>query len=302
MKKRIFSIFFCFIYSFVFSSCSQPTETPVEETYPVTAFGVRFEQAPTSVVPLTPAAAEMLMTLGYEDNIIARTDDIDFYEELSSLPSLGSSNHLDIDQLVSLHPSLVLTTQPLSKQTLETLSNHSIKAVTVPLASNLRELQSYYCAIACIFSGIDPGIEQGKNAVQPYIDKLTHIANSLPETKVNYLILSDLSGTIVTGDSFVSSLFSILGTNVAEDGKQNQYDLNTAISANPAVIFLYAPYTLENLQTVSIYSGTDAVINQRVFSMDGSLFERRSLSCIDTLCALAEEIYPEIVTAPSTEE
>lgn len=301
MKQRIALFFCCLIFCLGFPACSQEPEPKLEETYPVTAFGVKFEQPPSAVISLSPVATEMLAALGCEDRLIARTDSCGFSEALASLPSVGSGVDPDVEQLVSLQPDLILTVRPLSKQALETLSSHSIRVVTIPLANHLRELQSYYCAVACIFFGTDKGIALGNSTVQPYIERLSALQQALPEEKASFLLLSDLSGTVVTGDNFSSILLSFLGNNVAKDGVQNQYDLSTALSANPSVIFIYSPYALENLQADSVYAGTEAVSSQRVFSLDSALFERRSLACIDAVCALARELYPGSVGTGQTE-
>lgn len=302
MKQRIALFFCCLLLCSVFSSCAQEPEPEPEETYPVTVFGVKFERSPSSVISLSPVITEMLVALGYEDRLIARTDGCDFDERLASLPSIGSGINPDIEQLVSLNPDLVLTVRPLSKQALEALGTHNIRAVTVPLANNLRELQSYYSAVGCIFAGTDPGIALGTSTVQPYIDKLINLQKSLPTEKINFLLLSDLSGTVITGDSFASSLLSYLGNNVAEDGTQNQYDINTALMTNPDTIFIYNPFTLENLQADPMYAQIEAVVNHRVFSIDGTLFERKSLSSVDVICELAEKVYSEANGTGSEEE
>ncbi len=64
-------------------------------------------QPPARIVSLVPAATEIIIALGEEDRLVARTD-FDTTSVLHALPSVGGGLEPNIERLLSLAPALVI--------------------------------------------------------------------------------------------------------------------------------------------------------------------------------------------------
>jgi iron complex transport system substrate-binding protein len=68
---------------------------------------VSLASEPTRIVSLVPAATGILLALGEEERLVARTD-YDHREELEDRPSVGGGLHPSLERILSLEPHLVI--------------------------------------------------------------------------------------------------------------------------------------------------------------------------------------------------
>lgn len=271
----------------------QSEEVLKEEGYqPVTILGVGFTEPPEKVVSLSPSTTEMMLELGLIDKLIARTDSC-VLPDGSDLPSVGDGNDLDFDAVLAARPDLVISQNPLSKTELDRLNQAGVKALIIPEAKDLRELQSYYAALAAVFFGSEEGIARAKKTVQPLVLATNALRSVLgSDEKISFVYFLKPGTSAATADTFSGSLLSYLGENSAQ-GDDYAVDLSQVREADPSYIFLSKPYALENLTADPTWADFSAVQSGRVLSFDTSLFERKDFALADLLLETAKTIYPE---------
>lgn len=289
--KKLTALFLSVTALFLFSGC-QPTTEETEGYGETTVLGVHFTQPPASVVSLSPAATEMLVNLGLTEKLSGITDACTLPEG-TDVPSIGSGTDPDFDAILAVKPDLIVSQRSLSKADLEKLNQAGVKALVVPAAEDLRELESYYAALAVAFYGTDEGIAKADETLKPFYNVANALMETLNEEELaTFVCFLQFDQSTATNDTFAGDVLSYLGTNVAA-GTDYQTDVGQIKEANPAYIFLSKPYELANLQADESWASLAAVQNEQVISFDPSPFELRSLSVSDFLLETAKTIYPE---------
>ncbi|MCI8501741.1 MAG: ABC transporter substrate-binding protein [Oscillospiraceae bacterium] len=294
MKLKQIASMALVIASLLFLPACQSAEIPQESGYqPITVLGVSFTEPPERVASLSPSTTEMILQFGLEDRLIARTDGCMLPDGIE-VPSIGDGSDPDFDRILASRPSLVISQNSFSKTTLDKLNQAGVKALVIPPADDLRELQSYYIALATVFFGSEEGASKAKNAMRPLVLASNAIRIALADSEtISFVYFLKPGASAATADTFIGNFFSCLGKNAAQ-GSGYQIDFAQAQETDPSYLFLSRPYALENLMADPGWAGFSAVQNGNVLSFDASLFERRNLlSLADVLLETAKTIYPE---------
>ncbi len=282
------------IASLLFLSACQSAEIPQESGYqPVTVLGVSFTEPPERVASLSPSTTEMILQFGLEDRLIARTDSCVLPDGIE-VPSIGDGSNPDLDRILASRPSLVISQNSFSKMALDKLNQAGVKALVIPPADDLRELQSYYIALATVFFGSEEGVSKAEHVMRPLVLTSNAIRIGLADSEpVSFVYFLKPGASAATADTFIGSFFSCLGKNAAQ-GSEYQVDFAQVQEADPSYLFLSRPYALENLMADPGWAGFSAVQNGNVLSFDAALFERMDLlSLTDILLETAKTVYPE---------
>ncbi len=291
--SRITAVVFSLILLFLLPSCQSSNESKNDIYKPVTVFGVTFTSAPTAVVSLSPYTTEMMLQLGLSDQLSACTDDCVLPKD-SKIVSVGDGSEPNFDTVLAVKPDLLLSQRSLSKADLDRLNQAGIKALIIPPAEDLRELESYYSALAAVFYGEEKGIGKAESTINPLVRAANVLRDELKNERKNvtFIYYLTLGKSAATADTFAGDLLSCLGENKAE-GKDGHIDFAKAKESNPTYLFVSKPYALENLQSSPDWNTFSSVANRKVLSFDSSLFERRSPDLAEFLIETAKTIYPD---------
>ena len=137
--KRFYKVLLTGIFScvllFPLSSCKErkaPVKYSEQETYPVTIENITLSQEPESIVCLSQEILTALDELGMTDKVVGISSDSS-QPEGKTLPQLGTVQNPDTAQILSLKPSLVITSYPFSAKEMEEFQNQSIQVLVLPL-------------------------------------------------------------------------------------------------------------------------------------------------------------------------
>lgn len=291
LKRFAFLTAGCLLFSL--TACDVSNDKEKDPTpYPVQVANVTVKQTPKKVASLSPALTELLFEQGYGDQIVVRTDDASYPEEAKSLPSAGTTGHIDMEKLLLAEPDTVLTHEALSKREMDTLEKAGCQVIVLPMAGSLSELQTLYENIGLLFEGGITGKSKGDAIYQKIESALDAIKAKLPK-EVSFLYLIDLKGVGATGDTFESDLLSLFGTNVAAADTDYEIDMKSLAEKNPDIILIAEPYGLPHLQENANTKNLSAVKNKKVYSVDSTLFAVQSTRITEAVRQIAETLYPE---------
>ncbi len=305
MIKRTLAALLCGCCLISFSGCDKimliPGQLPSDSTaessktensssivksYPVTVNGVEITEKPEKAVSLTPSLTEIICELGYKSTLVGVCDYCDYPEDTKNIAPVGKNTSPDIDKIVSLKPDIVLTSTALVEKDRLTLESNNITVLTIEAPSDKEGFLRIYNAVALAFEGLttaDVTADKTLNVIEAEMDK----AKSTGDHSFIYITAAV---SVAGGDTFESSVLSLYGENCAENEKGYNFPTEALIDKNPDFVLVNDEFTIEQIKSHEIYGKLEAVINDRIITVDAAYFERPSGRITQLLSLVTEKI------------
>ena len=268
--------------------------------YPVTIGSVTIAKEPSGVAVLSPNAADIVISLGYELSLKAKSADCT-QKDLAVLPEVTADA---ADQIKGYGADLVIADSSLTQAQQNALQKNGITVLVLQPAASRSALSALYSQIGAAIKGASTGYNRGQKAASDIFTTIDDITRSIPAgtTPVTAVYLYDAEGSAATGDTVAGGLVKSAGfQNVAENAADGKYPLDTLLLSNPAYIFC-APGVKAKLEASDRLSSLNAVRDGKVYEMSASLMQLQGDSMIDAVSFMAGTAYPELVQNTSSAE
>lgn len=280
-----------------------PTVTPVAPAFPLTLVddegtSVEIPTRPERIVSLTPAATEVLFTIGAGDRLVARVEDIALFPpDAEPLPVVATYEGVDVERIVELEADLVIAggsgfTPPDAIARIRDLGI----PVVVLYAGTIAEALA---GIELLGEAVGAGLEARDlaGAMRVELDGLASLVAGGPTPRVFYEI--DATNAIYTpsADSVYAEMLRLAGADPILTDASYVISLEELVAADPEVILLGdAAYgvTVEQVAARPGWSGMTAVTTGAIRPIDDILVTRPGPRLIDGLRALIAAIHPEV--------
>ncbi|GAH88424.1 unnamed protein product, partial [marine sediment metagenome] len=223
-------------------------------------------------------------------------------EEAKAKPKVGGFSTVDIERVVYLEPDLILATHIHSQTVIPALEELGLTVLALTPAS-LDELMSSITLVGKI-TGQD---KMASNLVNDLGGRIKTVANRTQDLALNqrprvfYLTWHDPLWTRGK-DSLADDIISKAGgQNIAYDlSGDKTIDLETVLHRDPQVIIAaFNMGTGEDLpwqyvRTEPRLKNTEALLNNRVYKIDGDLIHRPTPRLVEALEQVAQFIHPEL--------
>lgn len=293
MKKVIMQIIALCTVLFVIGGCGKENE--ISASKEASSGGDRIIAATHAIVEITDA-------LGI-DLVGVPTTTKELPERYEGLPEIGNPMSPDMEAVMALNPTDVLSVTTLEYDLTESFESMNVNAT-------FANLQSYGEMKETILElGEKYNREKEADAlVSKYDQIIKEIQSKAPEGESpRVLILLGVPGSylVATEHSYVGNLVELLGGKNAIEGQHEEYlSSNTEYlhESNPDIILRMShgmPEDViamfdEEFKTNDIWKHFDAVKNGRVYDLEESLFgTTASLQVDEALEELASILYPE---------
>jgi iron complex transport system substrate-binding protein len=263
---------------------------------------VTINTVPQRIVSLAPSNTEILFALGLGDKVVGDTEYCNYPEAAKTKPKVGGFSTVDIEKVVSLRPDLVLATRIHDKTIIPALENLGITVVALTPGS-LNEVLDSIKLVGKITGQDKEAAELIKN-LGTRIEEITDKTQNLsPEQRprVFYVTWHDPLWTAGTGTLSNDVISQAGGQNIASDITGDKtIDLETVISRDPEVIIVSVGMgTGEDLpwqyiKAESRLKNTQALLNDRVYKIDGDLIHRPGPRVVEALEEMTQFIHPEL--------
>lgn len=302
MFKKFTAAVLCaaFAFSFFFG-CSRQGDISSGagvKDYPVTVGDVTFVNEPTGVAVLSPNIADVILALGYEISLKAKSASCT-QSDLAVLPNVTAD---DADKMKGLGVTLVFADEKPTEAQQSALKNAGISVLVLKAASNRSDLARLYSEVGAALKGAKTGYEKGNTIAKGLLETIDDITRVIPESSspITAVYLSDAQGGAVTGDMLQNSLITAAGlTNSAAGntgGKMPEQDLRIA---NPQYIFC-AKGAKEQLLASDQYKKLQAVQNGKVYEMDPAMMRLQGEEMVEAVSFMAGTVYPELLQSTSS--
>lgn len=254
------------------------------------------------IISLAPSNTEILFAVGAGRQIVARDDFSDFPTEAKDLPSIGgSSGNLNLEQITSLQPDLVLASALNTPEQVKALENLKLTVYYLP---NPTDMDGLYQNLETVgqLTGHEKEAKALADSLHQRVDRVVQKVSQANKPLVFYeLDGSEPSKPWTAGPgTFVDTLLQMAGgRNIGNQlsSAWAQISQEELITGNPDVILLGdAAYgvTPEQVAARPGWNGIKAVTQNKMFAFDDNLVSRPGPRLVDGLEAMAKILHPEL--------
>lgn len=223
---------------------------------------------PQRVVSLSPAVTEIMFALGADSLLVGRTDFCEYPDAALQIPSVGGISNLNIEQILSLHPDLVISGSMVGKKATDQMDQMGTPMVCVIEKPRFEALYDNIRAIGSLvgkekeadslnnalrrrinYLGLDTTLDEAIRNIRSIKD--IEVKERLAE-QVNTLRYKDLTPSVyyvvgfgptgnftAGGNTFINDIIRMAGgRNIAEDVKGWNYSLEALMQENPDYIIV----------------------------------------------------------------
>lgn len=310
MKKKLISLVLAGILvvssAIMFSGCGN-------SDYPVQVANLEIKEQPTKIVVLDPNAADIISYIGYDVNMIGRSDEVN-QEWLSIVPSFGSASSPDVNAIIEGNTDIVFATSDISAEIKALIEENGIKVITLSNATTQTELQTNYLTLGKILGGNEAGLLKAEKAYDELIAEMENKKAEAEEAResdipyeVCYLYSDGDILKMITSGTYGDLLLSYTGSvNVAVNVTDNMVMAETLKVANPDYVFYDSEETLNSIKQNDVLKSLNAIKKSKICMITGEEVSRQGNTAINTLEKMIGFMYPYLAkqngSAPNSEE
>ncbi len=251
------------------------------------------------IVSVSPSVTEILYALGEQDRLVGVTAYCNYPAEAANKTQIGGFSTPDLEILASLDPDLIISA---------TWNEESVNTLTAAgYTVAILEADTLLDIINMIrdFGDLVDSEQNATRIADEMTTKMWEITNStaaietIDQLECYFEIWE--SPMVVGGDSFLNDMMEKAGAiNIFADIPEEYPSVSNEniISGNPDVIFTTehsAAWYAQELSNRTGYNGIDAVINERVYSLNDDIFLRMGPRIIEALEIMTNYLYPDLL-------
>jgi iron complex transport system substrate-binding protein len=259
---------------------------------------VRIPQPVHRIVSLAPSLTETVYALGLQDRLVGDTDYCDYPPEAQKKTKVGSLMNPSLEQIVSLHPDLVLMVKgPNRIETVHSLDDLGVSAYAID-PHNLDEIVASTRKLADILGVPEVGASAGAN-LQNRLDALQRRLGDSPPKHVLFVVWTQPLISIGK-NTFIADALRHAGAVSVVDSGQDWPQVNLEEMARLQPDFLVfadshsepAAREMEMLATLPGWRVLDAVSNRR-YAVISDAVNRPAPRIVSAIEDLARQLHPE---------
>lgn len=303
LKRMIAGLLSAVLIVSAFTGCSSKGDISsgaAKQDFPVTIGTVTLKSEPAGVAVFSPNLADVILAMGYEISLKAKSKDCD-QEDLSVLPNVDPS---DPAAVKATGATLALFGANPGDGITAALQKEGILSLILPAAASRSDLERLYSEVGAAIKGGSTGYQKGIKTANNIYLTLDDITRVIPETDspVTVCYLYDAKGKAATGDMLAGKLIESAGlVNAFAGSNGGQASTEALTISNPQYIFC-AEGVKKQLQESDKYKKLEAVQKNRVYEMNPTYMERQGRGMIQAVSFMAGTVYPELLegTLPSS--
>lgn len=290
-------------------SMPEPTEEPmVESMWPMTITDglgreVVLEKAPERIVSLSPSNTEVLFAAGAGPLVVGNTEYCDYPEEAKTVAKVGgfSAKTISVETIVSLSPDLVLANDSGHEPIIEALEQANIPVYAVKGST----FEDVYANLELVgkLTGNEETVAKVVDNMKARIAAVEEKIARVPQDQRPTVFWEIWDEPLMTSgpNTFSAQMIALAGgidifPDLTED--YAQISVEEVVSRNPDVIM--GPDThgdkliAEQLATRPGWDGITAIVDGRIYLIDGNSSSRPGPRLADALEEIASSLYPEL--------
>ena len=297
MRKSIrLFILFLFGLSLFLTAChssktsSQEVFFTWEDSYnrPVT-----LAEAPQRIVSISPAITEVMFLVGAQDKLVGVSDFCKYPPETEKITKVGGMHNINFEQLLSLHPDVVLIGSMISQQDVDAIEKMGIPVICIVEEKSLEGMAEMMEVIGRITQCEEKGNAEAKNWREKIAERKAHAPNPDDRKCVYYVVGFGDGGDFTSPkDTHIQEIIELAGARNAGDSLTGwNISREYLFKINPDII-LVRNEDKEAFQSRYPYTLLDAVKNGRVYGIESGWIDvvsLRNMNAVDYIAGICGE-------------
>jgi cobalamin transport system substrate-binding protein len=256
-------------------------------------------ERPKRIIPLAPSLTEILYFLGLGDRVVGVTNHCDYPPEVRVKPKVGSYVNLNVEQIVSLRPDLVVGTVDGNEQMVVELLEQAGIPVYVVNPRNVREAVETIALLGRV-CGVK---EKGKALAEDLTVRVNKVVQKTATLRRPLVFLQIQLQPIMTVNKHTihNDLIQLAGgrnMSAEEPITYPRISLEEVIRQGPEIILISSMERQGRFERARQdwlrWTSIPAVKTGRVYLIDSDLIDRPSPRVVQGLEIMAKLIHPEI--------
>jgi len=253
------------------------------------------------IVSTAPSNTEVLIELGLSDKIVA-VDKYSPKDTLNSDVTVINFREPDAEALIALNPDIIIASghnKVGDEDPFKLLKEAGIAVVYIPSATSLQGILDDILFIGEVTNKKVEATNITKD-LQDEFDEIKAIASTITNKVDVYFEIGDYNGKLYTfgSETFLNEVVTLVGGNniYANETSWISVSSEDIIIKNPDVIISNQDYNSEiitNIKNRDGFETINAVINDKIFVVNGNKTSRGSNLIIEGIKQVAEALYPD---------
>lgn len=267
---------------------------------------VRIPQPVQRIVTLAPSLTETIYALGLQDRLVGDTDFCDYPADAQKKHKVGGAINPNLEEIVALHPDLVLVTKDLNRlETVKALDNLGLASYATH-AHTVKEIISSTERLADVLGVSETGAMLGGD-LEHHLSDLQERLSGVAPRRVLFVVWAD--PLISVGkDTFIGDALRWAGAASIVESSQDwpHMSLEEMVRLQPEFLVFASSQgdatspTFEAIAERPGWRGLEAV-RQRHFAVISDAVNRPAPRIVSAIEELAHQLHPEAFSAPSDE-
>lgn len=296
MKRKAFLVVILVANGIALGACVVHARGMIDEAGRL----VRLPDHPRRIVSLAPSITECLFALGLDEEIVGVTRFSNYPPQAASRPKVGTYVQINLEQVLSLRPELVLATRDGNPRgAVERLADMGLSVYVV----DPRTMKGLFRTLESL-----GGILHRQKAAEGIVGRLTGRLERIQDIltgsrRPRVLLQVGIDPLVTVGKGTLQDQLIELagGENVAAEDPipYPTLSIERVLEARPEVIIVSSMVgkadAMQELQRWRRWKNLPAVVHGRLHVIDGDLIDRPSPRILDGLEEMVTVIHPELV-------
>lgn len=262
---------------------------------------VRVPLRPERIITLAPNLTEIVYAVGAGPRLVGNTTFCDYPSEARQVAKVGDTLHPSIERIIALRPQLILIS---TASQLEAFTKQLDEQNIAVYVTDPHNLDGVFRSIEAVGELVDER-ERAASLVGTLRARTAAVEEKVKTTKPDSVFYQLSAEPLYTAgrDSFITDLIRRAGgVSVTADvpGAWPRYSDEAALAARPDVIIMATGDSMgaeANAEVGAPLKRSPAVLNNRVYRINGDFLSRPGPRLVDGLEQVARALHPEAFRA-----
>ncbi len=288
MKKKYSLLLLIFGFILYFSSCHSPKVEKDgiffswEDSYHRI---VKLDSAPHRIVSISPAITEVVFLVGAQDKLVGVSDFCNYPPETEKITKIGGMHNINFEQLLSLHPDVVLIGSMISQKDVDAIEKMGIPVICIVEESSLEGMSEMIEIIGRISECESKAQEESKK----WSEKVAQLQEKAPnpeDRKTVYYVVGfgDAGDFTAPKNTHIQEIIELAGARNAGDTLSSwNISREYLFNIDPDIIIVRSE-DKEAFTSRYPYTLLTAVKNNKVFPIESGWIDvvsLRNMSAVD---------------------